>query len=65
MGVYDIKDELWCLEFRLGIVGRGEGVDKLDVWLDLCWIGILVKESYFLNLFKGFGGVLLDYGFYI
>jgi hypothetical protein len=36
MGVYDTKDELRRSELRLGIVGRGEGVDKLDVWLDLC-----------------------------
>ncbi len=29
MGVYNTKDELRRSELRLGIVGRGEGVDKL------------------------------------
>ncbi len=64
MGVYNTKDELRRSELRLGIVGRGEGVDKLDVWLDLCRTGILAKESHLSNLFKGFGGVSLDYGFH-
>ena len=64
MGVYDTKDELRRSELRLGIVGRGEGVDKLDVWLDLCRNGILGKESELSNLFKGFGGVSADYGFF-
>ena len=64
MGVYDTKDELRRSELRLGIVGRGEGVDKLDVWLDLCRSGIVGKESELSNLFKGFGGVSADYGFF-
>lgn len=64
LGVYDKKDEFRKSELRLGIVGRGEGVDKLDVWLDKCRVGIIPKESNLANLFKGFGGFTDSYGFY-
>lgn len=36
LGVYDIHDTLRQSELRLGIVGRGEGVDLMDVWLEKC-----------------------------
>ena len=36
MGVYDSKDPNRRTELRIGIVGRGEGVDSLDVWLEAC-----------------------------
>lgn len=65
MGVYDKKDELRRSELRVGIVGRGEGVDLLDVWLDKCVTGIVGKEgSNYPNLFKGFGGINEHYAFF-
>jgi ribosomal protein L12E/L44/L45/RPP1/RPP2 len=46
------------------VVGRGEGVDLLDDWLEKCRDGIERKQgSKLLNLFRGFGGISLDYGF--
>lgn len=58
LGVYDKRDELRRSELRIGIVGRGEGVDLLDEWLDKCKRGIVGKEeTKFPNLFRGFGGV--------
>jgi len=64
MGVYDKRDELRRSELRIGIVGRGEGVDLLDIWLDKCINGIAAKEgSKFPNLFRGFGGINEHYGF--
>ncbi|WP_210408489.1 hypothetical protein [Caulobacter sp. FWC26] len=64
MGVYDKRDELRRTELRIGIVGRGEGIDLLDEWLEKCRDGIERKtESKLLNLFRGFGGINLDYGF--
>lgn len=64
LGVYDKKDEFRKSELRLGIVGRGEGVDKLDVWLEKCRGGILPKDSKLSNLFKGFGGFTDSHGFH-
>lgn len=64
MGVYDKRDELRRTELRIGIVGRGEGVDLLDEWLAQCRGGIeRKKESKLLNLFRGFGGINQSYGF--
>lgn len=64
MGVYDKRDDLRRTELRIGIVGRGEGIDLLDEWLEKCRDGIERKtESKLLNLFRGFGGINLDYGF--
>jgi hypothetical protein len=34
MGVYDKRDELRRTELRIGVVGRGEGIDLLDDWLE-------------------------------
>jgi hypothetical protein len=49
---------------RIGVVGRGEGVDLLDEWLAQCRSGIeRKKESQLLNLFRGFGGINQSYGF--
>lgn len=54
LGVYDKRDELRRSELRIGIVGRGEGVDLLDEWLDKCKRGIVGKEeTKFPNLFRG------------
>ncbi len=65
MGVYDKKDELRRNELRVGMVGRGEGIDMLDVWLDYCTHAILGKaETKYPNLFRGFGGINENYGFY-
>ena len=64
LGVYDQKDDFRKSELRLGIVARGEGVDKLDVWLEKCRSGVQAKESNLPNLFKGFGGVNEHHGFY-
>jgi len=64
LGVYDQKDEFRKTELRLGIVGRGDGIDKLDIWLEKCRSGILPKESRLANLFKGFGGITESYGFH-
>lgn len=65
LGVYDKRDELRRSELRIGIVGRGEGVDLLDEWLDKCKRGIVGKEeTKFPNLFRGFGGVDEYHGFY-
>lgn len=64
LGVYDKKDEFRRTELRLGIVGRGEGIDKLDLWLEKCRTGILPKESKLGNLFKGFGGITETHGFH-
>lgn len=64
MGVYDKRDELRRTELRIGVVGRGEGVDLLDDWLEKCRVGIeRKKESKLLNLFRGFGGINQNYGF--
>ncbi len=64
MGVYDKRDELRRTELRIGVVGRGEGVDLLDEWLEKCRVGIeRKKESKLLNLFRGFGGINQNYGF--
>ena len=64
MGVYDKRDELRRTELRIGVVGRGEGVDLLDEWLERCRSGIERKEgSPLLNLFRGFGGINQSYGF--
>ena len=64
MGVYDTKDSNRRTELRLGIVGRGEGIDALDVWLEHCREGIESKDSKYPNLFKGFGGINEQYGFF-
>ncbi|RVU04665.1 hypothetical protein EOE18_10930 [Novosphingobium umbonatum] len=64
MGVYDKRDELRRTELRIGVVGRGEGIDLLDEWLEKCRDGVERKaESQLLNLFRGFGGVNQSYGF--
>jgi hypothetical protein len=64
MGVYDQRDELRRTELRIGVVGRGEGIDLLDEWLEKCRGGIeRKKESKLLNLFRGFGGINQSYGF--
>lgn len=64
MAVYDKRDELRRTELRIGVVGRGEGVDLLDEWLEKCRVGIeRKKESKLLNLFRGFGGINQNYGF--
>lgn len=64
MGVYDKRDELRRTELRIGVVGRGEGIDLLDEWLERCRDGIeRKKESLLLNLFRGFGGINQSYGF--
>jgi hypothetical protein len=64
LGVYDKRDELRRTELRIGVVGRGEGIDLLDEWLEKCRDGIERKaESKLLNLFRGFGGINQDYGF--
>ena len=64
LGVYDKRDELRRTELRIGVVGRGEGVDLLDEWLEKCRNGIERKEeSKLLNLFRGFGGINQSYGF--
>lgn len=64
MGVYDKRDELRRTELRIGVVGRGEGIDLLDEWLEKCRNGIeRKKESTLLNLFRGFGGINQSYGF--
>jgi len=64
MGVYDQRDELRRTELRIGVVGRGEGIDLLDDWLERCRNGIeRKKESPLLNLFRGFGGINQSYGF--
>lgn len=64
MGVYDKRDEFRRTELRIGVVGRGEGIDLLDDWLETCRHGIERKaESKLLNLFRGFGGVNQSYGF--
>ncbi|MGB6231527.1 MAG: hypothetical protein WBF53_15535 [Litorimonas sp.] len=64
MGVYDQRDELRRTELRIGVVGRGEGIDLLDEWLAKCRSGIERKAASPLkNLFRGFGGINPDYGF--
>jgi len=64
LGVYDKRDELRRTELRIGVVGRGEGVDLLDDWLERCRNGIERKtDSKLLNLFRSFGGISQDYGF--
>jgi hypothetical protein len=46
------------------VVGRGEGIDLLDEWLERCRNGIeRKKDSTLLNLFRGFGGINQSYGF--
>ena len=52
LGVYDKRDELRRTELRIGVVGRGEGIDLLDDWLEKCRDGIQRKESKLLNLFR-------------
>lgn len=64
LGVYDKRDELRRTELRIGVVGRGEGIDLLDEWLEKCRDGIeRKKDSKLLNLFRGFGGINQSYGF--
>jgi len=64
MGVYDKRDELRRTELRIGVVGRGEGVDLLDEWLAKCRAGLERKAGSKLpNLFRGFGGISPDHGF--
>ncbi|MBM6584408.1 hypothetical protein ILT44_29885 [Microvirga sp. BT689] len=64
LGVYDKRDDLRRAELRIGVVGRGEGIDLLDDWLEKCRDGIeRKKESKLLNLFRGFGGINQNYGF--
>ena len=36
LGVYDQRDELRRTELRIGVVGRGDGIDLLDEWLEKC-----------------------------
>ncbi|MDG9667163.1 hypothetical protein ONV78_05385 [Hahella sp. CR1] len=64
LGVYDKNEELRQSELRVGIVGRGEGVDLLDLWLEKCQQGIDGKESNYPNLFRGFTGFSNHHGFY-
>lgn len=64
LGVYDKSDEFRQSELRLGMVGRGEGLDLLDLWLARCQEGIERKESKYSNLFRGFGGFSQHYGFF-
>jgi hypothetical protein len=40
LGVYDQRDELRRTEPRIGVVGRGEGIDLFDERLEKCRIGI-------------------------
>lgn len=63
LGVYDTHDKLRQSELRLGIVGRGEGADLIDVWLENCQSGFQGKESKFPNLFRGFRGFSKQHGF--
>jgi hypothetical protein len=64
MGVYDKRDELRRTELRIGVVGRGEGIDLLDEWLAKCRAGVERKAgSKLLNLFRGFGGISINHGF--
>ena len=63
-GVYDRNDELRQTQLRLGIVGRGEGVDQMDIWLEKCRQGIEAKNSNSPNLFRGFGGFTKSWGFH-
>ena len=64
LGVYDQRDELRRTELRIGVVGRGEGIDLLDEWLEKCRSPIERKtESQLLNFFRGFGGINQSYGF--
>lgn len=64
LGVYDQRDDLRRTELRIGVVGRGEGIDLLDEWLEKCRNPIERKtESQLLNLFRGFGGINQSYGF--
>lgn len=64
MGVYDKRDDLRRTELRIGVVGRGEGIDLLDEWLAKCRSGLERKTgSKLLNLFRGFGGISSDHGF--
>ena len=64
MGVYDQRDELRRTELRIGAVGRGEGIDLLDEWLEKCRDGVERKQkSDLLNLFRGFGGINQNHGF--
>ncbi|GGY11286.1 hypothetical protein GCM10007160_42880 [Litchfieldella qijiaojingensis] len=64
LGVYDKNDQFRQSELRLGIVGRGEGVDLLDLWIAKCQEGIEGKESKYSNLFRGFGGFSQHHGFF-
>jgi len=64
LSVYDINEPLRRSEIRLGIVGRGEGIDLMDIWLSTCENGIEAKDSKSKNLFRGFGGLSKDWGFH-
>ena len=64
LGVYDTHDTLRQSELRLGIVGRGEGVDLMDVWLEKCQSGFEAKKSKFPNLFRSFRGFSSKHGFF-
>ncbi|MGR3512179.1 MAG: argonaute/piwi family protein [Paracoccaceae bacterium] len=64
MGVYDKRDDLRRTELRIGVVGRGEGIDLFDEWLAKCRVGVERKATSKLpNLFRGFGGIDPDHGF--
>ena len=64
LGVYDTNDDFRQTELSLGIIGRGEGIDSMDVWLEECKNGLDPKKSNFPNLFKGFMGFSKQKGFY-
>lgn len=63
-GVYDTHDTLRQSELRLGVVGRGEGVDLVDIWLEKCQSGFNAKESNYPNLFRSFNGFSRQHGFF-
>lgn len=66
LGVYDTHDSLRQTDLRLGIVGRGEGIDLMDVWLETCQRGLPGKKSKspIPNLFRSFMGFSEQSGFF-
>lgn len=64
LGVYDTHDTFRQSELRLGVVGRGEGVDLVDVWLENCQRGFKGKKTKYPNLFRGFNGFSVQNGFF-
>lgn len=64
LGVYDTHDNLRQSELRLGIVGRGEGIDLIDMWLNRCQSGFDGKKSKYPNLFRNFSGFSLEHSFF-